>query len=187
MSSRELGSVTAYSIAVKYGFEGTEAEWMQAILDAGENAQDAAESAEASADSAEDAAESATSAEASAEIAKIRYGSPLVAHLVADMEDESRVYVYVGEENGYTAGDWYYYDGEAWTSGGAYNAEGVNTDPSLSIEDMPADAKAVGDAIDDAITDVKSDLENLETTEIYVEGTSLVINTNLVNGNEVSY
>lgn len=34
---------------------------------------------------------------------------------------------------------------------------------------------------------IKAELENLETTEIYVQDTSLIINTNLVNGNEVSY
>lgn len=147
----DLGSVTAYSIAVKNGFTGTEAEWMQAILNAGENAQDAAESAYEASESAILAENSATSAEESAEKTKIQFGSPLVAYLVADMEDENRVYVYVGEETGYTAGNWYYYDGTAWTSGGVYNGKGVNTDSSLSIEDMPADAKAVGDAIENLI------------------------------------
>lgn len=38
-----------------------------------------------------------------------------------------------------------------------------------------------------AVNELKENLENLETTEIYVEDTSLIINTNLVNGNEVSY
>lgn len=40
--------------------------------------------------------------------------------------------------------------------------------------------------VDDALAE-KADLEDLETTEIYVQDTSLIINTNLVNGNEVSY
>ena len=160
MSSIDLGSVTAYSIAVKYGFTGTEAEWMQAILNAGEYSQETAENAEL-------AEASAQSAEASAVRAEILYGSPLVANTVADMEEENRVYVYVGSETGYTSGNWYYYDGTTWTSGGVYNGEGVNTDPSLSIEDMPADAKAVGDAIDD----VKSDLSDLEDrVEVLEEG-----------------
>ena len=42
-------------------------------------------------------------------------------------------------------------------------------------------------AIETEISQLSADLENLETTEIYVQDTSLVINTNLVNGNEVSY
>ena len=182
MSSRELGSVTAYSIAVKYGFEGTEAEWMQAILNAGENAQDAENSAQNASNSATASASSAASAEASAVRAEILYGSPLIANTVADMEEENRVYVYVGSETGYTSGNWYYYDGTAWTSGGVYNGEGVNTDPSLSIEDMPADAKAVGDAIEDATNDLKSDL-----LQVYVSGTSLIINGGIPNGEDVSY
>lgn len=37
------------------------------------------------------------------------------------------------------------------------------------------------------LRDIKEDLSQLGEFEIYVEGTSLVINTNLVNGNEVSY
>lgn len=177
-----LGSVTAYSIAVKNGFTGTEAEWMQAILNAGENAQDAAESAQSAAESAQDALDSATasansasSAEESVLEAKIRYGSPLVAHLVADMEDENRVYVYVGEETGYTTGNWYYYDGTTWTSGGVYNGEGVNTDSSLLIEDMPADAKAVGDAIDGVIDDVSADLDELKSVDEITDFSSVTL------------
>ena len=37
------------------------------------------------------------------------------------------------------------------------------------------------------IRDIKTDLSQLEEYEIYVDGTTLVINTNLINGNEVSY
>lgn len=75
------------------------------------------------------------------------YGSPLVASTVAEMTDQTRVYVYTGSESGYTAGDWYYWDGSAWTSGGVYNATAVSTDTTLSIAGKAADAKATGDAI----------------------------------------
>ena len=81
-------------------------------------------------------------------------GAPLVAALVEDMTDETRVYVYTGSETGYTAGNWYYYDGSAWVSGGVYNAVAVNTDKTLTQEDQPADAKKVGDEL----TDLKADL-----------------------------
>lgn len=43
-------------------------------------------------------------------------GAPLVAESVADMTDTSRIYV--NTTNGY----WYYYDGEAWSQGGVYQA-----------------------------------------------------------------
>lgn len=50
------------------------------------------------------------------------YGSPLIASLAADMLDTTHVYVYVGSEAGMVNGNWYYYNGTAWTSGGVYNA-----------------------------------------------------------------
>lgn len=56
-----------------------------------------------------------------------------------------------------------------------------------TITEMQANIAADHAELVDEITALKEDLENLETTEIYVSGTSLVINTNLVNGNEVSY
>ena len=53
---------------------------------------------------------------------KAEVGAPLVAATAAAMTDQTKVYVYVGSETGYTNGNWYYYDGEAWTSGGVYNS-----------------------------------------------------------------
>lgn len=50
------------------------------------------------------------------------YGSPLKAATAAAMIDQTRVYVYTGSETGMVFGNWYYYDGSAWTSGGVYNA-----------------------------------------------------------------
>ena len=74
-------------------------------------------------------------------------GSPLAAATAAGMTDTTKVYVYTGSETGYTAGNWYYYDGSAWTSGGVYNAAAVQTDDSLSVSGMAADGKAAGAAI----------------------------------------
>lgn len=71
-------------------------------------------------------------------------GAPLVAATAAAMTDHSRVYVYVGSEAGYTAGNWYYWSGSAWTSGGVYNAVALQTDTTLSVAGVAADAAAVG-------------------------------------------
>lgn len=75
------------------------------------------------------------------------YGAPLTAATAADMTDTTKVYVYVGSETGYTNGNWYYYDGSAWVSGGAYNSTAVQTDTTLMLAGVPADAKATGDAL----------------------------------------
>lgn len=81
--------------------------------------------------------------------AGIAIGSPLTARTAAEMKNKSRVYVYTGAESGYTNGNWYYWDGSAWISGGVYNAVSVDTDTTLAVSGKPADAAAVGDAISD--------------------------------------
>lgn len=63
------------------------------------------------------------------------------------MTDKTRVYVYQGSEPGYTSGNWYYWNGSAWTSGGTYNSAAVNTDKTLTQSDKPADSAIVGKEI----------------------------------------
>lgn len=58
-------------------------------------------------------------------------GTPLVALTAAGMTNTAKVYVYAGSETGYTAGDWYYYDGTQWQDGGVYSAAVVVTDDTL--------------------------------------------------------
>lgn len=102
------------------------------------------------------------------------------ASAAGDMTDTDIIYVYVGETTvSLTNGDWYFYDGSAWVSGGAYNSTALVTDKTLTQTDMAADAKKVGDEI----TDLKSALTQFE---VYVEGNTLYMNT-VVNGNEVSF
>lgn len=154
-------------------------------------------------------------------VARMATGSPAVAATASAMIDQGRVYVYTGSESGYTNGNWYYYNGSSWVSGGVYNSATVETDTSLSVSGAPADAKVTGDYIKDMIavgqtapseytqvllsdttsevdlvttsefnseiSDLKSAIETAQAVEIYVQGTSLIINTELVNGNEVSF
>lgn len=87
------------------------------------------------------------SLEADVEELRNAVGTPLVAATAADMTDTDKIYVYVGTEDGYTAGDWYYYDGTEWQSGGVYNSTAFVTDTTLAVAGMAADAKATGDAI----------------------------------------
>ena len=55
-------------------------------------------------------------------------GAPMPVETVAEMTDTTKVYLYVGSEAGYTFGNWYYYDGNDWVSGGKWGADGgVNT------------------------------------------------------------
>lgn len=100
---------------------------------------------------------------------KTMFSGHLVAKTVAEMTDTSKIYVYVGSESGYTTGDWYYYDGSAWVSGGVYNAVEVDTDDTLAISGRAADAKATGDAIEaeaDAreadVSALREDLNNVK-------------------------
>lgn len=93
---------------------------------------------------------------------KSMIGAPLVARTVAGMTETSKIYVYIGSEDGYVNGNWYAYDGTEWVSGGAYNAVAVNTDTSLSVSGMAADSAAVGEALANIMS-------------ITIEGNTLVI------------
>lgn len=106
-----------------------------------------------------------------------------VAPTVASMTDKEQIYVYTGTEEGYTFGNWYYWDGTAWTSGGAYNAIEVNTDGTLTEEGAPADAKATGDKLSELKDDLGylidyQDVSIKEIRDYYISSTdgSLVSN-----------
>lgn len=78
-------------------------------------------------------------------------GAPSMAATAAAMTDSNKVYVYTGNEAGYINGNWYYYNGTEWVSGGVYQATAVNTDKTLTVENMAADAKVTGERIDECM------------------------------------
>ena len=86
-------------------------------------------------------------------------GQPVVVTSAEDMTEENVIYLYMGEEEGYNADHWYYYDteNETWTDGGAYVANPVIIDDTLTQAGEAADAKATGDKI----TQLKSDFDEL--------------------------
>lgn len=77
-------------------------------------------------------------------IQRVASGAPIVVASTSAMTDTAQIYVLS------TDGMWYYYDGSAWTAGGEYGA--VATDTTLTQSGVPADAKAVGDALANAFT-----------------------------------
>lgn len=99
-------------------------------------------------------------------------GAPYIATTVAGMTDKTRVYVYQGSESGYTSGNWYYWNGSAWTSGGIYNSAAVNTDKTLTQSDKPADSAVVGKEIGSLkesytkVTDIEKRVTDIDTTAI---------------------
>ena len=72
------------------------------------------------------------------------YGSPLTASTVSAMTDKKKVYVYTGSESGYTAGNWYSWNGTAWVSGGVYNSAAIQTDETLTQAGKAADSAITG-------------------------------------------
>lgn len=52
-------------------------------------------------------------------------GAPKAVSQVSSMTDKTKNYVYTGTEPGYTPGNWYYWSGSMWISGGTYQAVGI--------------------------------------------------------------
>ena len=76
-----------------------------------------------------------------------KLGAPYAASTVSSMTDKTRIYVYTGSESGYTKGNWYYWNGSSWVSGGVYNSVAVETDKTLTVADKAADSAIVGQQI----------------------------------------
>ncbi len=87
---------------------------------------------------------------------------PTVVTQVSQMTNHGYIYIYEGSEDGYTPGYFYYWNGSAWTAGGAYRV--AATDPTLSVAGAAADAKATGElksAFDTFVIENDTELGNI--------------------------
>lgn len=103
-------------------------------------------------------------------------GAPAMANTAAAMTDSTKIYVYTGNEVGYTFGNWYYYNGSQWVSGGVYQASAVQTDPTLSVAGMAADAKVTGDDVNDIMSQI-DDLVIISETQPVSEDNKIWIDS----------
>ena len=91
-------------------------------------------------------------------INNINGGLPIPVSLASEMLDESYLYLYMGNEEGYQHGYWYYYDpvAEEWKPGGVYASIALLVDETLTFPGRAADALAVREAIDTAVTNLQT-------------------------------
>lgn len=123
----EIGPYSAYAIAVKHGYAGTEEDWIKAVEAARKSAETSAANAKQKAD------EASTSAATATEQAGIATTKAEESAASADASASSASAAATSEANAKK------YSEEAGAK--------ANTDKTLSIENAPADAKATGDAL----------------------------------------
>ena len=123
----EIGPYSAYAIAVKYGYVGTEEDWIKAVEAARKSAETSSANAKREADGASTSAATATE---QAGIATTKAGESAAS---AEASESSASAAATSEANAKK------YSEEAGAK--------ASTDKTLSIENAPADAKTVGDII----------------------------------------
>lgn len=96
-------------------------------------------------------------------------GSPMPVLNSVDMVDTTGIYLYLGNEEGYTTGHWYCYANEAWTDYGAYSEKG---DPGLA---PTVEISKTGGTTTITITDAEG--EHVATIEDGISPTVNVANT----------
>ena len=104
---------SAYEIAVQNGFDGTVDEWL-ALLAVNEKYANLLGDVRT---------------ELNAKIQGLTSGTPLAASSTSGMTDKTHVYVNT------TDGNWYYYNGSSWISGGVYQATGI-AESSIDVKKL---------------------------------------------------
>ena len=106
------------------------------------------------------------------------YGFPEVVSTAAEMTNPNKLYIYLGNEPGYTTGDWYYYDEntQLWTSGGSFG--GIPVDAALNINSTNA---VENRAITAAINSANSDISNLQGDVTNIQGDISQLQTDVIN------
>lgn len=117
-------------------------------------------------------------------------GVPPTAQTVAEMDEtESSIWIYTGSEPGYIVGNWYYYNGSAWVSGGVYGAGVVDSVPTQGSTNAVSSG-----GVYSALADNNVRLEGLESvvgqtktvTPTWTDGRSINPNTGGTNASEIS-
>lgn len=115
-------------------------------------------------------------------------GAPMPVDTVAEMIDTTKVYLYVGSETGYTFGDWYYYNGTAWVSGGKWGADGgVNTNARNLLDyilERVAYTETGMQVYVDALYEALAQAGAVTTTYTITNALSHVTNSNTATGCE---
>jgi hypothetical protein len=96
-------------------------------------------------------------------------GTPLVASNTSQMTDHTKIYVYTGSQSGYTYGHWYYWNGSAWTDGGAYTT-GVADNTMSTSSTNPVQNKIVTGHINNMINLYSEEPPNTAQTISYTDG-----------------
>ena len=122
--------------------------------------------------------------------ARSMVGTPVAVTSASDMSDTSKIYIYKGSEADYVNGDWYYYNGNAWTDGGPYgrrNAENLllTEIPGTTQEVVRSGDKIIGINHKSGGVTIRSDsFEFGETTIVETRtlntGETMTLTTNLI-------
>ena len=96
-------------------------------------------------------------------------GSPLVASSTSGMTNTSRVYVNT------TDGNWYYYNGTSWVSGGVYQSTGLDLDTTLTDSSKASNSKSVGDYVSQNRANIQINSDRVKNYDGIITVTDLMM------------